>query len=229
MSSDQDRSLREPGSIRLVATLGLAGLLSGLIIVSVFEATRPTIVAYQAKVLRQAVFKVLPGTTHMQRLVYREGRLLVKETEDQDEEALFGGYDAQGRLLGYAIPSAGPGFQDTIRLIYGYLPATRRVVGMEILESRETPGLGDKIYKDAAFVAAFRDLAIDPRILAVKQGTKAAANQVDAITGATISSKAVVKIINQGNARWLERLPPPEAAPPLEDQRPVGTDVFDDR
>jgi len=229
MSSDQDRSLREPGSIRLVATLGLAGLLSGLIIVSVFEATRPTIVAYQAKVLRQAVFKVLPGTTHMQRLVYREGRLLVKETEDQDEEALFGGYDAQGRLLGYAIPSAGPGFQDTIRLIYGYLPATRRVVGMEILESRETPGLGDKIYKDAAFVAAFRDLAIDPRILAVKQGTKAAANQVDAITGATISSKAVVGIINQGNARWLERLPPPEAAPPLEDQRPVGTDVFDDR
>jgi len=220
MNSNQDRSLREPGSTRLVATLGLAGLLSGLIIVSVFEATRPTIVAYQAKVLRQAVFKVLPGTTRMQRLVHREGRLLVKETEDQDEEALFGGYDAQGRLLGYAIPSAGPGFQDTIRLIYGYRPDARRVVGMEILESRETPGLGDKIYKDAAFVADFQSLAIDPRIETVKRGTKAAVNQVNAITGATISSKAVVRIINQGNARWLERLPPPEAAPPLENRRP---------
>jgi len=220
MNSNQDRSLREPGSTRLVATLGLAGLLSGLIIVSVFEATRPTIVAYQAKVLRQAVFKVLPGTTRMQHLVHREGRLLVKETEDQDEEALFGGYDAQGRLLGYAIPSAGPGFQDTIRLIYGYRPDARRVVGMEILESRETPGLGDKIYKDAAFVADFQSLAIDPRIETVKRGTKAAVNQVNAITGATISSKAVVRIINQGNARWLERLPPPEAAPPLENRRP---------
>jgi len=220
MNSNQDRSLREPGSTRLVATLGLAGLLSGLIIVSVFEATRPTIIAYQAKVLRQAVFKVLPGTTRMQRLVHREGRLLVKETEDQDEEALFGGYDAQGRLLGYAIPSAGPGFQDTIRLIYGYRPDARRVVGMEILESRETPGLGDKIYKDAAFVADFQSLAIDPRIETVKRGTKAAVNQVNAITGATISSKAVVRIINQGNARWLERLLPPEAAPPLENRRP---------
>jgi len=229
MSDNQDRSLREPGSARLVATLGLAGLLSGLIIVSVFEATRPTIVAYQAKVLRQAVFKVLPGTAHMQRLVYREGRLLVKETEDQDEEALFGGYDVQGRLLGYAIPGAGPGFQDTIRLIYGYRPATRRVVGMEILESRETPGLGDKIYKDAAFVADFRSLAIDPRIEAVKRGTKAAVNQVNAITGATISSKAVVRIINQGNTRWLERLPPPEDAPPLESRRPISTDGFNDR
>ncbi len=212
----RDRSPQEPSSARLVATLGLAGLLSGLIIVSVFEATRPTIAAYQAKVLRQTVFKVLPGTIHMQRLVYREGRLLVKEAEDQNEEALFGGYDAQGRLLGYAIPGAGQGFQDTIRLIYGYLPAVRRVVGIEILESRETPGLGDKIYKDAAFMADFRALAIDPQIVAVKRGTKAAANQVNAITGATISSKAVVRIINQGNARWLERLPAPEAAPPLE-------------
>lgn len=229
MSSNQDRSLREPGSARLVATLGLAGLLSGLIIVSVFKATQPTIVAYQTKALRQAVLKVLPGTTQMQRLVYREGRLLVKETEDQDEEALFGGYDAQGRLLGYAIPSAGSGFQDTIRLIYGFRPATRRVVGMEILESRETPGLGDKIYKDVIFVADFRSLAIDPQIEAVKRGTKAAVNQVNAITGATVSSKAVVRIINQGNTRWLERLPPPEDAPPLEGQRLIGADALNDR
>jgi len=221
----RNRSPQEPGSARLIATLGLAGLLSGLIIVFVFEATRPTITAYQAKVLRQAVFKVLPGTLHMQRLVFQEGRLLVKETEDQDEEVLFGGYDAQGRFLGYAIPNAGPGFQDTIRLIYGYRPDARRVVGMEILESRETPGLGDKIYKDAAFVSDFRALAIDPRIETVKQGTKAAVNQVNAITGATISSKAVVRIINQGNARWLERLPAFEDAPPLEDRRPVSTDT----
>ncbi len=165
----------------------------------------------------------------MQRLVFREGQLSVKEEENQDEEALFGGYDAQGRFLGYAIPGAGPGFQDTIRLIYGYLPAERRVVGMEILESRETPGLGDKIYKDADFVADFRALAVDPRILVVKQGAKTEANQVSAITGATISSKAVVRIINKGNARWLERLPAPEAAPPLEDRRPTSTDTPDYR
>jgi len=227
--SHRNQSTGESGSARLIGTLGLAGLLSGLIIVFVFEATLPTITAYQARVLREAVFKVLPGTTRMQRLVFREGQLSVKEEENQDEEALFGGYDAQGRFLGYAIPGAGPGFQDTIRLIYGYLPAERRVVGMEILESRETPGLGDKIYKDADFVADFRALAVDPRILVVKQGAKTEANQVSAITGATISSKAVVRIINKGNARWLERLPAPEAAPPLEDRRPTSTDTPDYR
>jgi hypothetical protein len=36
---------------------------------------------------------------------------------------------------------------------------------------------------------------------------------VDAITGATISAKAVVRIINEGNTRWLERLPGPDKAP----------------
>jgi electron transport complex protein RnfG len=220
MSSENQAVLKpdEPGSAKLVATLGFAGLLSGLIIVSVFEATLPTITAYKAKVLREAVFKVLPGTEKMQRLVLKDGQLIVKDEADKDEEAVFGGYDGEGRLLGYAIPNAGPGFQDIISLIYGYLPAERKVVGMEILASRETPGLGDKIYKDAAFVANFDALSIDPQIVTVKKGTKVAANEVDAITGATISSKAVVRIINQGNARWLALLPGADAAPAFGDE-----------
>ncbi|MGB5734374.1 MAG: FMN-binding protein [Thiohalocapsa sp.] len=196
----------EPSSLRLVATLGLAGLLSGLIIVSVYEATLPAIEAYKAKVLREAVFKVLPGVDHMQRLVYADGKLVASEGGANDDDALFAGYAADGALVGYAIPTAGPGFQDIIRVLYGYLPDNRQVSGMEVLESRETPGLGDKIYKDLAFVANFDALAVDPEIVAVKKGTKTQPNQVDAITGATISSKAVVRIINEANRRWLERL-----------------------
>ena len=196
----------EPTSTRLVTTLSLAGLLSGLIIVAVYEATLPTITAYKAKVLREAVFKVLPGIDSLRRLAYRDNRLVAVATESKDQDAVFGGYDANGKLVGFAIPSAGPGFQDTIRLLYGYLPGRRKVVGMEILESRETPGLGDKIYKDADFVANFQDLSIDPEIVTVKKGRRSAPKEVDAITGATISSKAVVRIINQGNQRWLPRL-----------------------
>ena len=196
----------EPSSLRLVATLGLAGLLSGLIIVSVYEATLPAIEAYKARVLREAVFKVLPGVDHMQRMVYADGKLVASEGSANDDDALFAGYAADGALVGYAIPTAGPGFQDIIRVLYGYLPDQRQVSGMEVLESRETPGLGDKIYKDPAFVANFDALAVDPEIVAVKKGTKTQPNQVDAITGATISSKAVVRIINEANRRWLERL-----------------------
>ena len=91
----------------------------------------------------------------------------------------------------------------------------KKVVGMEILESRETPGLGDKIYKDADFVGEFSDLSIEPEIVAVKKGTGTQDNHVDAITGATISAKAVVRIINETHVAWAEQLPTPGTEPPL--------------
>jgi electron transport complex protein RnfG len=91
-----------------------------------------------------------------------------------------------------------------------------------VLESRETPGLGDKIYKDAEFVSNFSALSIEPEIVTVKKNTRERPNEVDAITGATISSKAVVRIINETHVAWAERLPRPGSEPALETTRPPG-------
>lgn len=203
----------EPGSTRLVASLAISGFLSGLIIIGIYVATLPTITENKARELREAVFKVLPGVQGMRKLQFDGEQVVIKHEGKDDEDTLYAGYDAENRFIGYAITSQGPGFQDTIRLLYGYLPGERKIVGMEILESRETPGLGDKIYKDADFVANFDALAIEPQIITVKKGARSRPNEVDAITGATISSKAVVRIINEGNGRWLERLP--VTPPPL--------------
>ncbi len=63
---------------------------------------------------------------------------------------------SEGRLVGVAMEAEGKGFQDTIRLIYGYSPDKQQVIGMEVLESKETPGLGDKIIKDEEFLDEFR-------------------------------------------------------------------------
>jgi electron transport complex protein RnfG len=204
-----------PSSLRLVATLAIAGLLSGMAIIGIYETTLPTITENKARELREAVFKVLPGVSQMQALVYRDGALVVVEAPDKDEPVIYGGYDDQGDFVGYAMPAAGPGFQDTIAILYGYKPAEKLVVGMEVLESRETPGLGDKIYKDAVWVAGFSALSIDPEIVAVKKGTKSQPNEIDAITGATISSKAIVRIINEAHAAWAAQLPPPGSEPRL--------------
>ncbi len=212
-----------PGSLRLVLTLAVAGLLSGIAIIGIYESTLPTITANKARELREAVFKVLPGVTQMQALVFRDGELVVVPEPDKDEPVVYGGYDAQQRFVGYAIPAAGPGFQDTIALLYGYQPGERLVVGMEVLESRETPGLGDKIYKDMDFVNEFKALGTEPEIFAVKKGTKTSANQVDSITGATISSKAIVRIINEANAAWTGKLPPAGSEPAIEDQQSGST------
>ena len=203
-----------PSSLRLVLTLAIAGLVSGIAIIGIYESTLSTITANKARELREAVFKVLPGVTKMQALVYRGETIVVVDAPDKDEPVVYGGYDEQGDFVGYAMPGAGPGFQDTIALLYGYIPSEKIVVGMEVLESRETPGLGDKIYKDMDFVNEFSALSIEPEIVTVKKGTGTAPNEVDAITGATISAKAVVRIINETHNAWAEQLPPPGTEPP---------------
>jgi electron transport complex protein RnfG len=214
---------RAPSSMRLVLTLAIAGLISGVAIIGIYESTLPTITANKARELREAVFKVLPGVSQMQALVYRDGNLVVVPEPAKDEPVVYGGYDEQGAFVGYAMPGAGPGFQDTIAILYGYKPAEKLVVGMEVLESRETPGLGDKIYKDMDFVDEFYALAVEPEIVAVKKGTKTADNHVDAITGATISSKAIVRIINETHTAWAGQLPPPGNEPELEAQEAGGS------
>ncbi|MBT3308251.1 MAG: FMN-binding protein [Gammaproteobacteria bacterium] len=198
---------KEPSSFRLASTLAVAGLISGVAIVSVYEATLPTITHNKAEELKAAVFKVLPEVTEMRKYQFENNSLRFRTEEGSDDQTLYGGYNQQGAFVGYAIPSAGPGFQDTIGILYGYIPEKRKVVGMEILESRETPGLGDKIYKDLYFVSNFSDLSIDPEIVVVKKGLRDKPHEVDAITGATISSKAVVRIINEGNQRWISKIP----------------------
>ncbi len=224
MSAGTHTESAGPSSLRLVLTLAIAGLISGIAIIAIYESTLATITANKARELREAVFKVLPGVSQMQQLVYRDGELVASEEQQRDEQAIYGGYDEQGNVVGYAIPAAGPGFQDTIGLLYGYTPERKQVLGMEVLESRETPGLGDKIYKDADFVGSFRALSIEPEIVALKKGKRSQPNEIDAITGATISSKAVVRIINETHNEWSERLPRPGSEPPLIETEPASSE-----
>jgi len=210
---EQDPGSEEPSPYRLIGTLAIAGLLSGVIIIAIYLATFETIKENKARELRESVFRVLPNVTKMQKLLLKEGKLEVSYEEETGEEPIYAGYDDNNTFMGYAIPSDGPGFADTISVLYGYRPSDRKVIGMWILASRETPGLGDKIYKDAEFVANFDNLSIEPTIATVKKGKKTKPNEVDTITGATISAVAVVRIINKGNEYWLPKLPEPGAEP----------------
>ena len=239
---------RPTPAYRLVLTLGLAGFLSGLIIVVFYEWTRPKILAHQAESLRKAVFEVLPGAAGMRPLVERGGKWEIaaevaaasssgegvatsdgqasssnaaaggtgesgsdtgssEAKEAPPGERAFAAYDEAGELIGYAFEAEGGGFQDVIRLLYGFDPRARRIVGMRILESRETPGLGDRIYKDPNFVHGFDALAVDPEIVLVKGAGSGSPNEVHAITGATISSRAVVEILKTAQSRWEGEMP----------------------
>ncbi|MHC4083464.1 MAG: FMN-binding protein [Planctomycetota bacterium] len=206
---------KEPSSLRLVLTLAVAAFCSGFVLAGVYQVTKPRIDANKAAALRLGVFTVVPGSSRIQKFALRDAELVpVADDEAVTEPTIHAAYDESGVFVGWAISGAAPGFQDTIGVLYGFDPVRRQVTGMYILESRETPGLGDKIYKDETFVDNFKRLSIEPEIVVVKDG-RDADNEVDAITGATISSKAVVRIINEANAQWLDLLPAPGSEPAL--------------
>ena len=175
---------RGPASaLRMVVTLASAGLVSGSALASVYMATAPRIARHQQAALAKAVLAVVPGAARFEALPGRRN--------------VYATFTPDGRPAGLAIQAEGPGFMDTIRLLYGFRPESRTITGLAILDSRETPGLGDKIMTDPAFVHSFDALRVDPEIVPVTGGPTAADNEVDCISGATISSKAVVSILQR--------------------------------
>jgi electron transport complex protein RnfG len=196
----------EERSSKLLLTLGAGGALAGLLIVIAYQATQPTIQAYKAMKLREAVSEVLGSPDHWDTLYVVDGTLVEEPPAGADEgtlDTIFLGYRQDGSPIGYAIAGAEPGFQDVVELIFGYDPRTKTVLGMKVLTSKETPGLGDRIEKDPSFAAGFVG-AVAP-LVGVKAGRATGADdEVDMITGATISSRTVIGIINHR----LEQLGP---------------------
>lgn len=186
----------EGSSVRLVGTLAVAGALAGLAIVLVFQWAEPRIEAWRAEVLAQAVTEVLSGATRYETVYVEAGGLTPAPVGDTTSlDRVYVGYDGGEMPVGVALVGEGAGFQDVVRVIFGYHPGDGAVVGMRVLESKETPGLGDKIEKDASFVSAFRSVLAP--LVGVKAGRETGStSEVVMITGATISSRAVVDIIN---------------------------------
>ncbi len=195
------------------------GLLCSLLIVSVYLGTAPRIAHNRAVALERAIFQVLPGARSSRtfRLDATAGAERFQPVENPAEGDLlvYAGYDEGGELVGLAVEASGMGYQDVIGVLYGYAFRQEAIVGMRVLESRETPGLGDKIETDPSFLANFErlDVSLDESgsaplhpIEAVKPGEKEQPWQVDGITGATISSVAIAGILRDSTAVWIPRL-----------------------
>jgi electron transport complex protein RnfG len=191
------------------------GTVCGLLIVTVFQVTLPAINRNKAEALERAIFHVLPQATSSTtfRYVDNEGfQRMEADALEATSNLVYAGYDGAGELAGLAVEAQGMGYQDVVRILYGYSFEGNAVVGIRVLESRETPGLGDRIETDTEFLANFRQLDVSliddgsriaNVIVPVKHGTKEYPWQVDAITGATISSNAIANILGASTVRWV--------------------------
>ncbi|MCQ9208409.1 MAG: FMN-binding protein [Omnitrophica bacterium] len=169
-------------SLKMIAVLTIVGLLSGGFLTFVDQQTAPAIESRGLESLSQAVFKVLPDAVD-----YKKIKL--------EDVVIYQGLDKRGKKIGLAFLAAGSGYQGEIKIMVGVAQDFNRLQNIQILESIETPGLGGRITEDD-FRKQFQGLAISEKI---KLGKAKETKQptVQAITGATISSKAVVDIIDQ--------------------------------
>jgi electron transport complex protein RnfG len=192
---------------RLIQTLGGLGLIAGLIIVVAYTATKPRIDANRARVLAAAITEVLGAPARYDTLYVVGDSLTTSPVGDRSTlEAVYLGYRADGTIIGFAVAGEDPGFSDVVRLIFGYDPRSSKLLGMKVLEEKETPGLGSRIETDSAFGAGFN--GVTAPLKGVKQGQSKSPNDLDMITGATISSRTVIRAIN----KTLQRLGPALAA-----------------
>jgi Na+-transporting NADH:ubiquinone oxidoreductase subunit C len=148
-----------------------------------------------------------------------------KEMNDQDIVTLFGarirtvdiegfqfyiGYEeGKEKPLGYAFPVEGPGFWGPVYGMVALEPDGRKIRGLAFYKHSETPGLGGRI-GEPWFTNQFRGLPVFPigaekKIFILKpEGTASAPNELDAITGATGTSRAVESFLNSELDRFLK-------------------------
>jgi electron transport complex protein RnfG len=187
------------------------GAFCALLIVAVFQATAERIADNKARFLSAAVAEVLPVARSTAEVNLDVDGTLVAATEPASLP-VFLGYGEEGELVGAVITAQGMGYQDNITVLFSYSFDLEAIVGFKVLESKETPGLGDKVEIEPHFLANFEALdarlnadgtALANAIVTVKEGKKTEPWQLDGITGATITSDAIGAILNQGSSDWL--------------------------
>ncbi|MGE5467423.1 MAG: FMN-binding protein [Ignavibacteria bacterium] len=204
----------------LIRALGIISAVCGLIIVGSYQVTLDAAEANRRIATERAVFKVLPAAKSIQEYnALAEGGVAPAAKGEAPAGALkfYAAYDGDNQLVGIAAEGAAKGYADTVRVMFGYKPDCQCVVGIGVVSMRETPGIGDKIYTDKAFLANFEALdlklnadlsALVNEVKVVKHGTKNQPWQIDAIAGATITSRAVGKGINDSAQHLLPKLVP---------------------
>lgn len=207
-----------PSSMSLILTLGVIAMVSGLLVVLTDQLTKDRIARLEKEALEKAITSVLPeAVTSKSYQLNEDGLLLLEDGQSADAEknTLYAGYDGDGKLSGIAMVSSARGYAGIVKVLYGYNPKSQCVIGFTVLQSTETPGLGDKIETDPNFLANFE--CLDARlsedgskianvIETVKNGNKENPWQIDGISGATVTSKAVGTGLGESTSRMLPLL-----------------------
>lgn len=172
--------------------LVVCSLLFGLLLAVTNVAWQPRIARNEAERTIAQLRSIFPSGENFEQLPETVNLL---SGEVKTHESTLYKISAQGKVIGWAFTAEGFGFADKIQLIIGVDAAFEKITGFAVVASNETPGFGDRI-KGEDFKSQF--VGAPAALLNFVRGGDQAAidSEIVAITGATVSSQAVVNIIN---------------------------------
>lgn len=150
--------------------LGVICVLTAGLLAFINALTQPKIIAQALERERRTLLEVLPQAERFDPVKSSNGEILY-----------YKAYDKDNNLAGFAFKALGKGYSSVIETILG-LGRDGKISAIKVLSQNETPGLGNRI-SGAAFTAQF------------KSKNSLDIVQVQAIAGATISSKAVIESV----------------------------------
>ena len=179
--------------IRYALILSLFTMISAVSLAWINQITLPRILVQQQKELNEGLYSVLPGLS--------TGKL--KEVRQDDETTFYVGYSdtSENNLIGYAFLNFAKGYSSTIQTLVG-VDTSGQIMGMCILFQQETPGLGTRCEEIRSGESSpwWQNQFLGKKatdVLVDKDG-----GEIESITGATITSRA----ITDGVARQSDRL-----------------------
>ena len=170
--------------VKMVVVLTVLSAFSGGLLAGLKNGTAAQIENQQLKFVKgPAILAILEGSSNnpiTDRFTLQDGEV---------ERSFFVGvFDGQPNTV--AFETSGKGFGRDVGLMVGVNVADNSLVGIGVTTHSETPGVGSRAQTDAAFVAQFNGVPFEGEFKVKPDG-----GQVDALSGATITSRAVANAV----------------------------------
>jgi len=163
---------------RFIIVLALVCIVAAVILGSTYTITKPLIAAQKEKEIGQALQDVVPGAVAYDKKSFSKGDYYECKKDK--------------KIIGYALFATASGYSGDIKMVVG-IDQKGRITGLEVLSQTETPGLGARCEevlrgeKTPWFLQQFKG----------KDAADLSLKNIQAITGATITSRAIIEGIKE--------------------------------
>jgi electron transport complex protein RnfG len=177
--------------VKIMINLTIIYIVGGVILAYVYAKTSPIMYIKAKEEKEAALKKMMPEAESIEKLgewsIYRRHpEMYAAKTE--------------GAEIGYVVEGFGKGYSSYIN-VFTAVDKDFIVQKIDILHHAETPGLGDEIEQDD-FINQYQGKSVD-HLVVIKGVTD---TDIEAITGATISSRAVTEAVREGVKTLIARV-----------------------